>query len=88
MTLPNGLSLPISWNRIVLREYITQPESLDQDHAEALLCEAFHGQLLQDLQAGQILKEDTLTTQVGGSYYMKCQAECREEIGITKDIQD
>ncbi len=88
LTLPNGLSLPISWNRIVLREYITQPESLDQDHAEALLCEAFHGQLLQDLQAGQILKEDTLTTKVGGSYYMKCQAECREEIGITKDIQD
>lgn len=87
LTLPGGLALPLSLTRETIRAYTTQLTPLNDEQAEALLCDA----LLERLEAligeeGEVVGADYSAAVADGLLTVTLTAECREEIGKTVEF--
>ncbi|MBQ9270064.1 MAG: sporulation protein YqfD [Oscillospiraceae bacterium] len=87
LTLPGNYVLPVRFSRVLFREYVSEPDP-DRGSAEQLLTDAVLLQLQNRMQAGMILSKRLEVYPVREGTELTGSVECREEIGVAKDIQD
>ena len=87
LTLPGNYVLPVRFSRVLFREYVSEPDP-DCCSEEQLLTDAVLLQIRHRMHAGMILSNRLEVHPVQDGTKLTGTVECREEIGVAKDIQD
>lgn len=87
-TLPGGLTFPVSLVKEVSREYICDEETVSPSICETLLKENTKDNIIQGMQAGQVLEESLAYTEEDDLYKIKGTVYCREMIGKFTKVND
>lgn len=88
LTLPGGYEMPVSFTVISVREYELVPEALDAEAAEEKLQRAALEDTRRQLTAGMILDPRMQLSEEPGLYRLTGILECREEIGVSVEIEE
>ena len=81
LSLPGGLTLPISLKKEVCAEYALTPAPIDRAPGERLLKARLQERLDEIAEGGEVLKTDYRSECKDGLLTVTLLAECRQEIG-------
>ena len=80
-TLSDGHNLPFSLERETFRAYKPVETALSQDAVEEILWERLQDTLLEQVEEGEVVREDYVVRVTENSLEVTLLAECMEEIG-------
>lgn len=86
--LPSGQEMPLSLSRETMRAYETAEAELDLSAAQTMLEERLLAALKERVGEGEILSTAYIAKIDGGALTVTLTAECREEIGKFRPLED
>jgi hypothetical protein len=87
LTLPGGLTLPVTLEVVTATAYTTETVAADRDGAAAVLEQCAQATVQADLTAGEILSVRQTMDVSAGCYVLEAAFDCREEISQTVPVE-
>ena len=87
LSLPGGVTLPITIVKETVRTYTTQTAERSQEEAQAWSRAVLERYLAQEVGEGTVEEQKVAAAPVGGQYLTQLKAECTQEIGRFVEIQ-
>jgi hypothetical protein len=87
LTLPGGLTLPVTLEVVTATAYTTETVTADRDGAAAVLEQCAQAAVQADLTAGEILSVRQTMDVSAGCYVLEAAFDCQEEISQTVPVE-